>query len=152
MKFTVLKDNDRSWEWGTSLMGYLTASYDKLVFAFGEPTNTTPSGDDKVTCEWQIRFKDGTCATIYDWKEYGRSYKKVTDWHIGGMNQRAVNYVKDVYEDAMRNYVPPPPTPVRARAQFDYDSVASNLLMKLDRLALAELLKHVPQKYLKKYL
>jgi len=85
---------------GTSLQGYVNATYDMLVKAFGKPTSQRPSGDDKVRIEWDIKFSDNTVATIYDWKNYGRSIKWVkenyTEWHVGGDNKHAVEKVLGV--------------------------------------------------------
>ena len=38
---------------GTSLMGHVTTTYDKLVKTFGMP-DLEPG--DKTTCEWHIEF------------------------------------------------------------------------------------------------
>src|SRR6056300_530935 len=78
---------------GTSLVGYVEATYEELVYAFGEPTYDDPSADDKVSTEWNLKFYDEdwdreVIATIYDWKDYdggktsrsGKPYR----WHVGG--------------------------------------------------------------------
>lgn len=76
---------------GTSLMGYVTASFEDLREALGEPEE----GDGyKVSTEWTLTWK-GQTFTIYDYKEtslYDRSgpsveqFRKLPayDWHIGG--------------------------------------------------------------------
>ena len=88
---------------GTSLVGYVTTSYDYLVRAFGKPTRQRPSGDDKVRISWNIKFSDNTIATIYDWNNYGKSVKWVkenySEWHIGGNDRFAVAKVADVLKD-----------------------------------------------------
>lgn len=81
----------------SSLQGYVTADYQTLVEAFGEPHYTDPSGDEKVNTEWELCFevedngeRNVVYATIYDWKDYdggarsrsGQAY----EWHIGGFN------------------------------------------------------------------
>ena len=84
---------------GTSLQGYITTSYDKLVEAFGEP-DLEPS--DKTTCEWHIEFTvvdeygDEVMipATIYDWKLDETPYHTY-NWHIGGFNMSAVDLVNE---------------------------------------------------------
>ena len=44
---------------GTYKVGSLTGvSYWDLKKAFGEPTHSTPSGDDKVQKEWVFEFED----------------------------------------------------------------------------------------------
>jgi hypothetical protein len=79
---------------GTSLQGYVKASYDQLVKVFGDPTYNETSGDDKVDFEWVLKFNDGTEATIYNWKDYdGGLYAMSTPdytWHIGGKDKIAV--------------------------------------------------------------
>lgn len=88
---------------GTGLAGYVAISYAHLVEAFGKPTSQRPSGDDKVRIEWQIKFADNTVATIYDWKNYGKSVKWVKEnnleWHIGGHNKYTVQKVLDVLRE-----------------------------------------------------
>ena len=77
---------------GTSLSGYITASYDSLVEAFGDPV--ADHDDYKVDAEWHLSFEnEGRVlgfATIYNYKT-GRNYLKedgqdvqdITTWHIG---------------------------------------------------------------------
>ena len=87
---------------GTSLQGYMNATFDELFEEFGAPTYDEPSGDGKVDVEWCLRFDDGTLATIYNWKDYdngercksGESYR----WHIGGKSFDAVCLVSDLFE------------------------------------------------------
>jgi len=85
---------------GTWLQGTLVADYAKLVRAFGAPER----GDyDKSDANWCLRFDDGTLATIYNWKD-GRAYcgengtptDQITEWHIGGDKERAVDYVNAI--------------------------------------------------------
>lgn len=75
---------------GTSLQDYITTSYTRLVEVFGEPDfgPNGQSGDGKVTCEWGLKFEDGTYATIYDWKEGETPFGEYR-WHIGGSNSFA---------------------------------------------------------------
>lgn len=78
---------------GTHLQGTILTTYDKLVKVFGEPDFLSKDGD-KVTCEWDIQFSDGTIATIYDWKEY-ETPLHIYDWHIGGKSSDAVDRVRE---------------------------------------------------------
>ena len=80
---------------GSSLMGYVTASYDKLVELFGEPN--CPYGD-KTWNNWDLCFRvwddddsedfDDVYVSIYDWKEMGPESSKSGEyqWHIGGFH------------------------------------------------------------------
>lgn len=93
----------------SSLQGHISATYQEMVAAFGEPHHSDPSGDDKVNTEWELCFEvvdfgetTNVFATIYDWKDYdgglrsrsGESY----DWHIGGFNRQAVEAVRSVVD------------------------------------------------------
>ena len=78
---------------GTSLQGYMRATYDQLVARFGQPDG----GGDKTTVEWCLEFEDGTIATIYDWKEY-ETPMYAYDWHIGGLSKMAVFAVKQAFK------------------------------------------------------
>jgi hypothetical protein len=83
---------------GTCLQGYVDVTYAKLKSKFGKPLD----GDGyKVDAEWVVKFKDGTVATIYNYKD-GKNYcgksgtpkTQITDWHIGGNSKRAVALVE----------------------------------------------------------
>ena len=108
---------------GTSLQGYVSATYNELVTAFGEPGSTggswmgqgTPpfyadyDAGDKVTAEWMLAFAvaggdpedcdggidkcDSVVATIYDYKT-GYTPMELYDWHVGGNDQDAVRFVQ----------------------------------------------------------
>lgn len=58
---------------GTSLSGYVDATYKQLVAILGEPTYSSASGDDKVQKEWVVEF-EGNVFTVYDWKTYDAEY------------------------------------------------------------------------------
>ena len=90
MKFT-----QADWEVvnGTSLQGYINATYDQLVERFGQPEG----GGDKTTVEWMLQFEDGTVATIYDWK-VDETPTYMYNWHIGGKNKNAVTRVTSTFK------------------------------------------------------
>ena len=67
---------------GSSYIGIINTTYERLVQAFGEPHI---HGGDKTTVEWILEFDDGTVATIYDWKEETTPEYEY-DWHIGGFD------------------------------------------------------------------
>ena len=90
---------------GTSLQGHITATYDELTSAFGEPTYCAErdGGFDKVWTEWTLTFEDGTVACIYDWKEsspFTSRTNTVYKWNIGGKDWRAEELVGDVFANA----------------------------------------------------
>ena len=82
---------------GIFLRGYIKASYDQLVKAFGEPHD--PDGDNyKTDVEWAFEFADGTIATLYNWKN-GKNYlgeaeglelNDIYEWNVGGNSDKAV--------------------------------------------------------------
>lgn len=84
---------------GSSLVGYITTTYDKLVKAFGEPTYGQ-SGDGKVTTEWALEFETDSgksiIATIYDWKVYDPNICRegVFKWNVGGFKADALDAVE----------------------------------------------------------
>ena len=91
---------------GTSLQGYIEATYDDLVKAFGKPAyDSTEDGEsDKVHTQWGLEFEneegDLIVATIYDWKEENAYNSRVGKyrWHIGGNSYDAVEAVTDYAE------------------------------------------------------
>ena len=92
---------NKNFGFGTSLQGYIFASYDELVNVFGRPSvgPDKPSGDEKVTCEWNLEFEDGTVVTIYDWKEYtGKTPRGRYEWHIGGRSRSAERLVQEALD------------------------------------------------------
>ena len=83
---------------GTHAIGAVETTYDKLVKIFGKPTCGTRSACGKVSKEWVLAFEDGTIATIYDWKEK-QTPKGMYEWHIGGFNEKAHDYVNEVVKN-----------------------------------------------------
>lgn len=91
---------------GTHRQGYAHFAYTRVVEVFGEPRYMGDNQDGRVVFEWVVTFKDGTVATIYDYKQsqlYGDDPDAPTpdemktlprfEWHIGGKSQRAVELV-----------------------------------------------------------
>lgn len=86
----------------TSYKGEIKVSYDTLVEVFGEPDPYKTDGY-KTDAEWVIKFEDGSVATIYNWKDgynylgaEGLAVENITDWHIGGFDNKVVDYIKDI--------------------------------------------------------
>lgn len=84
---------------GTSLQGYIRADYDQLVKVFGKPVIGPDADEDKITCEWQLEYEDGTVATIYDYKLRSTPYH-MYEWHIGGYNTEVVHRVHKTFSEA----------------------------------------------------
>ena len=82
---------------GTCYQDIVYTDYESLVGVFGKP-NYGPlasDDDDKVTCEWILKFQDGTIATIYDWKTYSGTPMGTYGWHIGGFDKGASIRVRE---------------------------------------------------------
>lgn len=85
------------------LQGYIEASYWELKDLFGQPMDRE---DNKVDVEWVINFEDGSYATIYNYKN-GKNYcgkngiptTKIRDWHIGGVDQKAIPNIEKLLKD-----------------------------------------------------
>ena len=107
MKYNVKESNTYS---GTSLQGYMTASYDDLVVAFGPPTYDETSADGKVDYEWNLVIEDtvdfpneNRNVTIYNWKDYdgGQNalFNPEYEWHIGGHSPLDELFVKEAFAE-----------------------------------------------------
>jgi hypothetical protein len=80
---------------GTSRQGYLRGyKYQDLVRAFGEPTFSDPSGDNKVQKEWVFVNKNKEAFTLYDWKTYDLSFteNEIDVWNIGHKSSTTSGY------------------------------------------------------------
>ena len=86
---------------GTSLQGYLRASFEQLLRAFGSP-HMDQCDHYKTDVEWAFRFADGTVVTLYNWKN-GKNYlgdeglerNDIYTWNVGGFNEKAVTKLKE---------------------------------------------------------
>jgi len=95
MGFGVLESGPDIDVTGTSYVGLIEASYLELADIFGEDVGE--SGDGKVTAEYNVRFADGTVATIYNWKtDADPLFEK--NWHVGGKNNEALWNVMDALD------------------------------------------------------
>jgi len=93
---------------GSSLIGHITGTYKELIKAFGEPTYKEPSGDGKVSTEWNLEFeladnvKPYVIGTIYDWKRYddGKACRSGDEfvWNVGGMSYDALELIQQALE------------------------------------------------------
>tara|TARA_R100000353_G_scaffold104097_2_gene75215 strand:+ start:930 stop:1343 length:414 start_codon:yes stop_codon:yes gene_type:complete len=89
MKYEKFEDTG-----GTYLQGHIDTTYENIVSVLGKQHH---NGDDyKTDAEWNIKFEDGTIATLYNWKN-GKNYcrdegldiEDITEWNIGGHSPRA---------------------------------------------------------------
>ena len=55
--------------YGTSLQGYIKASYDQLLKAFGPP-NPKLSYNFKTDVAWAFEVAGGSLATFYNWENW----------------------------------------------------------------------------------
>ena len=81
----------------SSLKGYVTTTYDKLVELFGKPTYSDADPYEKVNAEWTVEAKvydpeddDSVYVkfSIYNWKT-GSVPTDEYQWHIGGYDNYA---------------------------------------------------------------
>lgn len=65
---------------------YIIADYNRIKEILGNANIIEKNeGDGKIQAEWILSTENGNKSlTVYDYKEYTKSYKKVTNWHIGG--------------------------------------------------------------------
>ena len=74
----------------------IRATVEQLTKAFGEPSDDSNTGEDKVNFEWEMETEDGEVFTIYDWKEYRMiDVDEYVIWHIGAMNKSVCNTAED---------------------------------------------------------
>ena len=78
---------------GTSFHGVtIRATVNQLISAFGEPSDDSNTGEDKVNFEWDMETEEGEVFTIYDWKKYRMiDVDEYVTWHIGAMS-KSVSY------------------------------------------------------------
>jgi hypothetical protein len=98
--FKVLsKEDENNVSNGSSLKGYINATYSQLIGALGKPTYDTPSGDEKTQMEWVVEFND-EIFTIYDWKTYSRNYteNELNRFNVGGKTYAGdfIDYIESI--------------------------------------------------------
>lgn len=83
---------------GTFKQGTVNASLNELRRHFGQPDTGYP----KSTFHWQVRFADGTVATIYDYYGSNRHVGEDEDaeWSVGGRSKEAVELLQFLGLDA----------------------------------------------------
>lgn len=84
-----------------SFQGYLNINYNDIVETLGD---SEIDDGEKTDAEWWLLFKDGTFATIYNYKDgvnyngtSGTPVSEITNWHIGGINQDVLRYVYELF-------------------------------------------------------
>ena len=82
---------------GTSFHGVtIRATVNQLISAFGEPSDDSNTGEDKVNFEWDMETEEGEVFTIYDWKEYRMiDVDEYVIWHIGAKDKSTSNTAED---------------------------------------------------------
>lgn len=90
----------------TSLQGYIEATYDELLEAFGEPAHYDDDRHNKVTTEFTVFTEDGPIF-LYDWKEYDSGERCRSglpyQWHVGGRNRIDALTVVRMLTDRVQN-------------------------------------------------
>ena len=86
--------------------GQIYATYRDLEKMFGFPyfgpgKESNPPIDstlDKVTCQWRIRYEDGTVAVIYDDRQKTTNYAPYY-WRVGGFTGRSLELVQHTIKE-----------------------------------------------------
>ena len=96
---------------GTSLQGYVSTTYDRLVELFGQPTYTDGRPYEKVNAEWvlTVKVQDGDDeddwgyhdVTIYNWNT-GSVPTDEYSWHVGGRSFWAQDYVEQILNNNLK--------------------------------------------------
>ena len=85
---------------GSWLQGYTLSTFQNIIDKLGKPHC---NGDAyKSDAQWNLKFEDGTVATLYNWKD-GKNYcgadglnvEDIIEWHIGGFSHDAVDKVEE---------------------------------------------------------
>ena len=90
MAFRINDQNTRTQ--GTQLQGYLDITYQELFLTLGEPQ----TNKDNSLAHWTILGSiqgSWIVATIYD-QRTNRYVDRITDWNIGGYDQKALQLVR----------------------------------------------------------
>jgi hypothetical protein len=101
---------------GSSLKGYINATYEELQAVFGSDIGNLPSDDiiglalpkdDKVSSEFRfdctVRYEDNpdeeeyVKGAIYSWKT-DKIPQQIFTWNVGGYGQEAVWYAQDLLD------------------------------------------------------
>lgn len=80
----------------TCLAGHIQATREDIIRAFGEPSQKDHS--EKIKQYWQVQFKNGQVATVYDWRREATPVNgEIYAWHIGARNRATVQLVHDAF-------------------------------------------------------
>ena len=90
---------------GSHGQGTIDATFEELKHCFGFPRGS--HDDYKCDVEWNIKFADGTIATIYNWKnglnycgaENGLRICQMTSFSVGGFSKCALRLVESIVHD-----------------------------------------------------
>ena len=108
--------NDFSLVSGTSLQGTVNATYSTLENLFGKPTFSTGDPYEKTQTEWVIDGKvyftdqwgdkdfEYIKATVYNWKTGGSTPTDEYQWHVGGHDYEAVDFVDAIIKGKIEPY------------------------------------------------
>lgn len=101
MKFTKTPFVTRFTEQGQIYTTYrdLEKMFGWPYFGPGEESN--PAIDrslDRVTCQWRIRYEDGTVAVIYDDRQKTTNYAPYY-WRVGGFTGRSFELVQQTIKE-----------------------------------------------------
>ena len=102
-------DNIDLYQYDMGHIGFVTTTYKKLVQTFGPPEygpnlkysmSNLKDGDE--SCQWVIKFSDGTLACIYDKSTRGKTVRRSYEWRVGGISRighDAYTSVEETHEE-----------------------------------------------------
>ena len=106
----ILEVGDTVEATGTSLQGYVMATYAELEAVFSKNLGSSDKVFNEFRGEISVYDPEFECwdiytVTLYDWKEYSPYTARTGTyrWHVGGYNADAPYLVEDALEDYRRN-------------------------------------------------
>jgi hypothetical protein len=90
---------------GTSLQGYIRATYSHLVRCFGEPIQTNCG---KTNIEWVLESDNGEIVTIYDWKVSRQAWDndQLFQFNVGGKSNKVLDTLENFFKEKEKAWHP----------------------------------------------
>ena len=101
MKFTKISFTTRFTEQGQIYTTYraLEKIFGRPYFGPGEEANPPTDGMlARVTCQWRLRYEDGTASIIYDDRQKTTNYAPYY-WRVGGFSGRSFELVQQTIKE-----------------------------------------------------
>jgi len=90
---------------GTSLQGYIRATYNYLVRCFGEPIQRNCG---KTNIEWILESDNGEIITIYDWKVSRQAWDndQFFQFNVGGKSNKVLDTLENFFKEKEKAWHP----------------------------------------------